>query len=336
MIHEAMFWKKNDNDTITCLLCPNHCTMSEGQQGICRVRGVRNGKLYALYYGCIGCGGQIDPMEKKPLYHFYPKTPVLSFGGVGCNLQCQHCQNYTLSQTWSEQMNMPINVLQIIGMANKSNCKTIAWTYNEPTISLEMYYNYSQLLKKAGFRIVWVSNGYIEKEPLEIIAPFIDAANIDIKAFRSSFYTHYTHSQLDPVLQTCIRLKAFNVHVELTYLIIPTLNDSDEEIEDYLNWVKENMGIKTPLHFSRFFPQYKMRHLPPTPAETLNHIAEKALEMGFLYVYTGNISPNPYENTICPHCKNIIIERTGYQIHAINIDQNHCCSHCKQKVDIIC
>ncbi len=333
-LYEAWFWTKLEDGKIECQLCPHHCKLQEGQNGICQVRGVRNSKLYSLYYEMVATGGQVDPIEKKPLYHFYPGTQVLSFGGLSCNLHCDHCQNYTLSQEYEIREMSKLDVQQILKAAQKTKCRGVAWTYNEPTIYFETYYNWSVVLKKAGLYVVWVSNAYISPEPLKKLAEVVDAVNFDVKAFREEFFVKYTRSKFQPVLDACIQARKCNMHLELTYLIIPTLNDSSEEIQQYVQWVKDHLGTETPLHFSRFYPHHRMSHLPPTPVETVFQAVKCAQNLGFPYVYAGNIYPNPYNNTLCPKCSKVLVNREGYSVKSL-MSTAGVCPFCKAQVPFI-
>ena len=331
---EAMFWKALQDGRVQCHLCPHNCILQEGQKGICQTREASGGKLYSLYYSQVASIGQIDPIEKKPLYHFYPGSKVLSFGTISCNLKCAHCQNYSLSQVYDNRMMVSLTIEKILAMAKQSGCEGIAWTYNEPTIHFETYYDWSEVLQKNGFFIVWVSNAYINPEPLKKIAPFLGAINFDVKAFSEEFYIKYTKSHLQPVLDSCILAKKLGIPLELTYLVIPTLNDSLDEIQAYLDWVEKNLGRDTPLHFSRFHPDHLLQHLPPTPKETILKIVETAKQQKFPYVYAGNLYPNPYEDTICPSCNKILVKRSGYYVGEINITKEKKCKFCQALVNI--
>jgi pyruvate formate lyase activating enzyme len=333
--HEALFWRKLDNGRIGCELCPHRCKLSEGQRGFCNVRGVHDGKLYSLYYGMVATGGQVDPVEKKPLFHFYPGSKVLSFGGISCNLRCDHCQNESLSQEYDHRLLMPITLEQIIKMARETGCKGVAWTYNEPTIHFETYYHWSKALKEQGFYTVWVTNGYINPEPFAEIAKFLDATNIDVKAFTEEFYRKYTKSSLHPVLEICALSCKLKVHTELTYLIIPTLNDTLEEIGKYLDWVETTLGYDVPLHFSSFHPAHRMAHFPPTPRESVIEAVELAIKREFHYVYAGNLYHNSYENTRCPSCQQVVIQRAGYTIQKIAVDAERRCQFCKERFNVV-
>ena len=324
------------NGDVECRLCPHRCRLKEGKSGICKVRGMSQGKLATFYYGTVATGGQADPIEKKPLHNFYPGTKVLSFGGISCNLKCEHCQNYSLSQEYDQRYLIAIDAEQIVSMARQQGCLGVAWTYNEPLIHFETYYDWSRSIKKEGLFTVLVTNGFISPEPFQKIAPFIDAANIDVKAFTEEFYRKYTRSRLQPVLDTCTLARKCHVHLELTYLIIPTLNDSSEEIERYLDWVGEHLGHDVPLHFSGFHPAYKMTRLSPTPAKKVIESVELALEKKFHYVYAGNIYPNPFENTRCPSCQKTVVERSGYTVKKVAVTPRRECCYCSSPLEIIC
>lgn len=333
-IHPAMFFQNLEDGRIECGLCPHRCKLREQQTGICKVRGVVNGKLCLLKYGMIATGGQSDPMEKKPLFHFHPGKQVLSFGGVSCNFRCDHCQNDSLSQDYDERMMMSVKPQAIVDMAKRNNCRGVAWTYNEPTIYFETYYDWSKIIKQNGLCVVWVSNSYINPEPLTKLAEVIDAANFDVKAFTDEFYRHYVGARLQPVLDTCVKAKQLGIHIELTYLLIPTLNDSMKEIRAYLTWAMNNLGKDTPLHFSRFFPHNRMNHLPPTPEETIVAVVTEAKQFGFNYVYAGNLYPNNYESTYCPSCHQEVIRRDGFWVQKISVKDGHC-MHCNASMPII-
>ncbi|MDI6917151.1 MAG: AmmeMemoRadiSam system radical SAM enzyme, partial [Thermoplasmatales archaeon] len=265
---EAMFYEKKD-DKIRCLLCPHKCLIPEGKRGICGVRENRKGVLYSLIYG-EASSITPDPIEKKPLYHFYPGSTVLSFGTVGCNFRCRHCQNYSISQAkYGFYPLERITPEEIISKAKKYNCRGIAWTYNEPTIWYEFTYDVSRIAKEKNLYTVYVTNGYINEEPLKKIAPCLDAMNIDVKSMNEEFYHKICGGALSPVLRTTELAKKLGIHVELTYLIIPGHNDDESEIKEFCRWVKNNAEGGTPVHFSRFYPHYKMSSLPPTSMETM-------------------------------------------------------------------
>jgi pyruvate formate lyase activating enzyme len=329
---EAMFYEKKD-DKVQCLLCPHKCLIPEGKRGICGVRENKKGVLYSLIYGETSsiCP---DPIEKKPLYHFYPGSTALSFGTIGCNLRCRYCQNYSISQTkYGSYPLERITPEEIISKAKKYNCKGIAWTYNEPTIWYEFTYDASKIAKEKNLYTVYVTNGYINEEPLKKIAKYLDAMNIDVKAFRDEFYKNVCSGNLEPVLKTVETAKKFGIHVELTYLIIPEYNDNEKEIKDFCRWTKNNVGSETPVHFSRFYPHYKMGDVAPTSMETMLKaygIAKKELD----YVYLGNVTHDEYENTCCPKCKALLIERIGFSVEKYNLE-NGKCQKCGNPIPII-
>ena len=288
---EAMFWTVKDSGKVQCQLCPHNCTISEGKTGICNVRKNVGGKLWTLVFG-LSSTGAADPIEKKPLYHFYPGSQVLSFGTVGCNLKCKQCQNFSTSQ------NTPDGVLvdttppeAAVELAANKGCKGVAWTYNEPTIWYEYTYYGSKHARKLGLYTVYVSNGYINPKPLRKIAPYLDAMNIDVKGFNPEFYKKVCKAKLEPVLKTCKLAYELGLHIEITNLIIPTLNDNIEEIREMAKWIKENLDENVPLHFSRFHPDYKLIDLPQTPEKTLIEAHNVAVSEGLNYVFLGNIFP---------------------------------------------
>lgn len=321
---EAMFWKKLTNDKVECELCPHRCKISKGKRGICGVRENQKGKLNTLIYG-LATSVTPDPIEKKPLYHFYPGTYALSFGTVGCNLKCQHCQNYAISQAKFESMRFKrLRVDDVVNSAKRYKCQGIAWTYNEPTIWYEFTYDASKVAKKLGFYTCYVTNGFIEAAPLKEISPYLDAMNIDVKSFSNDFYKKTCKAKLEPVLETCKLAKELDIFIELTYLIIPGENDTESEITDYCNWIVENLGEKTPIHFSRFHPDYKMRDSIATPISTLENAYKIAQQSGLKYVYLGNVPHGDYENTYCPKCNELLIERVGFSTRAHHVKEGNC------------
>jgi pyruvate formate lyase activating enzyme len=319
---EALFYEKKDS-ILQCHICPHNCIIAEKQRGFCGVRENQNGKLYSIAYGrpvsvCI------DPIEKKPLFHFLPGSKVYSFGTVGCNLRCKHCQNWQISQE-KEIIGEKLTPEEIVENALKENCEGIAYTYTEPTVFYEYVYDTARLARKKDLKNIIVTNGYINQEPLKKLYRYIDAANVDLKGFTEKFYREITSSNLAPVLETIKTIsKMKTCYLEITNLIIPTLNDDMKTIKEMCVWIKENVGENVPLHFSRFFPFYKLEHLPPTPAETLEKARKIALETGLKFVYVGNILLKDSENTYCPKCKELLIERIGFKITKNNIKEGKC------------
>ena len=334
MKRDARFWKAIGDKKIQCSLCPHGCKIDDGKLGICRVRKNENGKLYTLIYG--SCSSMAaDPIEKKPLYHFYPGTNAFSLGTVGCNFKCMHCQNYSISTADPEYSYIrEIMPEQAVELARKYSCQGIAWTYNEPSIWHEYTFDSAKLAKKAGLYTVYVSNGYINEEPLKEISPYLDAMNVDVKAFHDGFYKKMCKARLEPVLQTCERAKELGIHLEVTYLVIPDYNDSIDEIKQFCGWVVEKLDKDTPLHFSRFHPDHKMKNVPMTPIETLLKAYNIAKEVGVLYPYLGNVPHGEYENTVCPNCGSLCIERYGYSISLTGVKDGKCVK-CSTDIPIV-
>jgi pyruvate formate lyase activating enzyme len=309
---------------IQCELCPKSCLIGPGQSGECRVRINIDGVLRTVVYG-YPCSIHVDPVEKKPLFHFLPGSRILSIATVGCNLHCKNCQNWEISQANPEDSTaFPCSPQRLIALTKEANCLSLAYTYTDPVIYYEYTYDSAKLARQAGIRNVLVTAAYINEEPWKRLLEYIDAANIDLKAVSDEFYRDVCSATLRPVQNALIIAKASGVLVEVTNLIIPTLNDKPEQIRELCRWVKVNLGAETPLHFSRFFPRYKMRHLPPTSAQTLDLAREIAMEEGLQYVYIGNILSKEGQNTYCPGCKKLLIERTGYTILQNQIKRGEC------------
>jgi pyruvate formate lyase activating enzyme len=306
---EAMFWKPKPNKAVQCQLCAHNCKISEGKHGICQVRVNKDGTLYTTVYGLVS-PGIVDPIEKKPLYNFYPGSQVYSFGTVSCNFKCDNCQNWHISQIKANGIRVDeIPPQTAVGLAKQYNCKGIAWTYNEPTIWFEYTYDGSKFAKKNNLYSVYVTNGFLNPEPLKKIAPYLDALNIDVKSFSDDFYRKICKGRLKPVLQTAELAVKLKKHVEITNLIIPTLNDDPSELRKLASWVFEKLGPNTPLHFSRFHPDNKLKNLPVTPERTLVKAYEIAKDVGLKYIYLGNIYHPRYGNTYCPNCGQLVIRR---------------------------
>lgn len=329
MKKEALFWKVSKNETVQCLLCPHHCTIAPEKRGICGVRKNEHGRLFTLIYGACSSIA-VDPIEKKPLYHFYPGTLVLSFGSVGCTFRCAHCQNHDISMARPEDLSLQEILPDIVSaMAKDKGCRGVAWTYNEPTIWHEYTLETAKRVKKDGLYTAYVTNGYIEEEPLKEISPYLDALNVDIKAFHEDFYRRVCKARLAPVLQTCEKAKKLGMHLELTYLVIPGYNDNNSEIKKFCSWISEKIGTETPVHFSRFHPDYKMLNSSTTSASTLFNCFNIAREAGLQFVYLGNIPHGDYDNTYCPSCKNLLVERYGFSARVKGLVNDKCtkCGH---------
>ncbi len=329
-VREAMFYEKLDGRQVRCNLCPLRCTIAKGKSGTCRVRKNIDGKLYATNYA-RPVAIHVDPIEKKPLFHFLPGTKILSLATAGCNLRCNFCQNWEISQSAPDELrDRPAQPCEIIELARENDCRSIAFTYTEPTVYYEYMLDIAKLAKEAGLKTVWVSCGYINEEPLKMLLPYLDAANIDLKGFSEDFYTTYTTGSLQPVLRTIIQCAQSGIEMEITNLIIPTANDDPETIREMCRWMIEEVGPEFPLHLSRFFPNYRLMNRPATPVNTLEMAYTIAKEEGLHYVYLGNLQTDK-EDTYCPNCGRLLIDRSGYRINRVDI-VNGCCKYCDYKI----
>jgi len=334
---EALLYKKLKNKKVQCKNCSHYCIILPGKCGICGVRKNQNGKLYSLVYGkAVAC--HIDPIEKKPFFHFLPGSYSLSIATVGCNFSCKWCQNYDISQRpqlTGEIIGEDLPPEEIVKKAKENNLPSISYTYTEPTIFLEYALDTMKLAKKEGLKNNWVTNGFLSKEALEAIAPYLDSANVDLKGFSDEFYRKYCGGRLQPVLDTLIRMKKKKIWVEVTTLIIPTLNDDEKWFEGIAKFIKTELGPETPWHVTQFSGSisWQMKHLPDTPVETLEKAYKIGKKAGLKYVYTGNVPGLPSEDTFCPKCGVLVIDRTNYIIH--RYDKNGRCPKCDQKLDLI-
>jgi len=299
---------------VQCELCPKSCLIRPGQSGECRIRVNVDGRLVAVTYG-YPCSVHVDPIEKKPMFHFLPGTDILSIATVGCNLHCKFCQNWEISQENPENTpGKPVSPELLPKLAVQYNCPSVAYTYTEPLAYYEYTLDSCIKAREAGLKNVLVTAGYINKKPMERLCAYVDGANIDLKSISDVFYRDICGGTLQPVLDTLVLSKSLGVSVEITNLVIPTLNDTDEDFQKLTRWVAENMGRDTPLHFSRFYPMYKMKNLPPTPGETLDRAKAIAESVGLSYVYVGNIERPDGETTFCPQCRKPLIERRGFTV----------------------
>jgi len=309
---------------IQCELCPHRCRVAKGKRGICRVRENREGKYYSLVYG-NPCAVHLDPIEKKPFSHVLPGTTSFSLATAGCNFQCKFCQNWEISQASPEDVySAEAPPEMIVSRAKEIGARSVAYTYVEPTIFYEYMFDICQLAKKVGLLNVYHSDGFINPVPLKNLCKVLDAANIDLKGFTENFYRELCGGELAPVLETLKTLKQEKVHVEITNLVIPTKNDEMPVIKEMCLWIKKELGADTPLHFSRFYPLYKLKTLPPTPVSTLDKARAVALSAGLEYAYVGNVPGHEGENTFCPKCKKMIIQRTGYMVGEVNVKAGKC------------
>lgn len=309
---------------VQCELCPKECLIEPGQSGECRVRINIDETLKTVVYG-FPCSIHIDPVEKKPLFHFLPGTKILSMATVGCNLHCKNCQNWEISQINPEDSQaLPLSPARLLQLAKNYYCPSLAYTYTDPIIFYEYTLDTAKLAREANVRNVLVTAGYINQEPWKELLKYVDAANIDLKGMTDDFYREVCSGTLKPVQDAIVTAKASGILVEVTNLIIPTLNDKPQEIRQLCRWIKSNVGSDTPLHFSRFSPRYKMRHLPPTSLKTLDMAREIATSEGLDYVYIGNIQSEHGQNTYCPGCKTLLIERSGYTILRNRLKDGRC------------
>lgn len=333
-MHEAALYKKLPELAVRCSVCNNRCTIQEGKSGICQVRVNKLGTLYSTTYGLI-TSEAIDPVEKKPLYHFLPGTRCYSLGGIGCNFHCEHCQNWHISRATGDMVRMTgLSPAEGVAHAERQGCRSIAWTYNEPTIWHEYARDMSVLARSKGLGTVYVTNGYITEEALRDLSPVLNAFRVDIKSFSDDFYRKICGGRLEPVLNSTILARELKMHVEVVNLIIPGLNDSPEEIDALIKWVIEYPGPATPVHFTRFHPDYHMTDRADTPVATLEKIYRRAKELGLRFPYLGNVYRHPFEHTYCPRCGELLIERTGYEIAIRNLD-NHSCGRCGEVIEIV-
>jgi len=313
-----------NNQRIQCQLCPRECLVANGQRGFCGVRENREGKYYSLVYG-NPCAVHVDPIEKKPFYHVLPASTSFSIATAGCNFRCKFCQNWEISQTTpDETYNLELPPEKVVALAKKAGSRSIAYTYVEPTIFYEYMFDTAQLARKEGILNVCHSNGFINPGPLKELCQVLDAANIDLKGFTEEYYSSMSHGRLAPVLRTLKTLKKEGVHLEITNLMVPTKNDNMDTVKKMCAWIKNELGGDTPVHFSRFYPLYKLRNLPPTPVSTLEKSCKVALEIGLEYVYIGNVPGHISERTYCPSCQKLLIGRLGYFIGEINLSKGKC------------
>jgi pyruvate formate lyase activating enzyme len=312
---EAAFYRKLEDRQVDCVLCAQKCRIASGKRGKCGVRENREGVLHSLVYGQL-IARNVDPIEKKPLFHFLPGTRSYSIATMGCNFRCRFCQNADISQvprTHQTILGSETTPEEVVGDATRKRCASIAYTYTEPTIFMEYALDVARLARQQQIANVFVSNGYTTEEGFDEIKPYLDAANIDLKAFRDSFYHEQCGAHLQPVLDTLERMKAAGVWLEVTTLIIPGLNDDPEELRELAQFIA-SLGPETPWHVSRFHPTYLLTDRPPTPVKTLRRARDIGLQAGLHYVYTGNIPGDDGESTYCPHCGEMLIERIGFSI----------------------
>jgi pyruvate formate lyase activating enzyme len=332
---EAYLWEPLKEHKVKCNLCNHRCHIKNGRRGICGVRENRGGNLETLVYGKV-VARHIDPIEKKPLFHFLPGSLSYSIATVGCNFKCRFCQNADIAQMPSDHNGRIVGDAfspeDAVAAALKGNCKTIAYTYTEPTIYFEYAYDTAKLAAEKGIRNIFVTNGYMTQEALEMIHPFLDAANVDLKAFTEDFYKATCKAKLVHVKETLKQMKALGIFVEVTTLIVPGLNDDKRELENLSSFLASELGPGTPWHISRFHPTYNLLDRPPTPVETLIRAREIGMKAGLKYVYTGNVPGETSEKTFCDQCDHLLIDRWGYYVKSNRIKHGKC-PQCHAAVD---
>lgn len=331
-VKEAMFYEKLPDKRVRCLLCPRECLIGDRERGWCGVRENRGGIYYTLAYA-NPCAVHVDPIEKKPFYHFLPGSLAFSISTAGCNLNCKYCQNWQISQRRPEQTdNVYLPPAKVVEMAKKTGCRSIAYTYAEPTVFYEYMYDTSIASREGGLRNVVVTAAFIKREPVEKLCEVVEAIKVDLKSFREKFYREICRGDLKPVLEAIKAIKRRGVWLEIVVLVVPTLNDSPQEFHDLASWVMEELGPEVPLHFSRFYPMYQLKSLPPTPLSTLERAREEALKVGLRYVYLGNINPyHEANNTFCPNCGRMLIRRLRFYVVQNDVVSGKC-KYCGWKI----
>ncbi len=334
MRKEAILYEKVDN-ALNCKICQRRCLISPGKTGFCQMRENVDDKIYSLNYAAVSSAA-VDPIEKKPLFHFYPGSMVFSLGSVGCNFRCRHCQNWGISQ--AELENIPTRDMlpeDAIRLTKEYGCKSIAWTYNEPTMWFEYTLDSAKIARREDIKTIYVTNGYMSEESFQEIRPYLDAANIDLKGMSEKFYQDLCEARLEPVLDTIVRMHDAKIHIEVTNLMIPGYNDSDEDVRSLVKFMADEVGVEVPLHFTRFFPQYQMQELPPTEIKYLEKAYKIARDARMKYVYIGNVPTADGENTYCPECGETVIKRDGFSVMSDKIKETRKCPRCKADIDIV-
>jgi pyruvate formate lyase activating enzyme len=333
MVHEALLYEKEAENLVKCGLCAHRCRIDPGGRGVCGVRENREGVLYSLVFGAI-LAENVDPIEKKPLFHLLPGSRSFSIAAAGCNFRCSFCQNHEISQMPREKgriVGRERTPAEIVEVALRSGSKSIAYTYTEPTVYFEFAFETAGLARERGLKNVFVTNGYMTSGMLELIAPRLDAANVDLKAFRDDFYRKQCGARLQPVLDSLRLMKTLGIWLEVTTLLIPGLNDGEEELRELAAFIF-SLGADTPWHISRFHPQYRMTEPPPTPAGSIHRAAEIGRSAGLRYVYSGNLPGDTGENTHCARCGRLLIGRCGFSIERLDL-KGSACPHCGTPLD---
>jgi pyruvate formate lyase activating enzyme len=321
---EAQFYAKLSNGLVQCKLCPRECVVPPGKRGFCRVRENRGGTYYTLIHSRI-VAAHVDPIEKKPFFHFLPGSLAYSVAGGGCNVHCKFCQNWQISQPLPEELQAEqMSPTALAAEASARRCPIIAYTYSEPIVFTEYVIDAAEAGHRENRRSVMVSNGFIEKEPLRALCDRLDAIKIDLKSFSESYYRDVVRGELKPVLESIATVRHSGKWLEIVYLVVPTLNDSDAEFRNMARWMKAEIGADVPVHFTRFYPLYLLKNLPPTPVDTLERAKAIADAEGLRYVYIGNVPGHRAENTYCPRCRELLIGRTGFTITTMRVNRGKC------------
>ncbi|MBI4743516.1 MAG: AmmeMemoRadiSam system radical SAM enzyme [Actinobacteria bacterium] len=329
---EALLYEKLEENKVKCFVCPRYCVIKDERLGYCGVRLNKEGALYTLIYNLCSSVA-VDPIEKKPVFHYHPGSLVLSLGTVGCNLRCIHCQNWQIAHVRFKDKSSDLTALtpsQTVKMAKEYKCEGVAWTYNEPTIWLEYTLDSAKLCKENNLYTVYVTNGYITSEALDLIGPYLDVYRVDVKGFTNEFYKKLANvKDFSPILKAAAYAKEkWKAHVEIVTNIIPTMNDDEAQLRGIARWIKESLGSETPWHVTRFMPYLKLSHLEPTPVKTLEFAQKIGYEEGLRFIYVGNIPGHEGENTYCYNCRNLIIKRIGYSLKKIELNKEGKCNFC--------
>ncbi|MBZ5646345.1 MAG: AmmeMemoRadiSam system radical SAM enzyme [Acidobacteriia bacterium] len=330
-VREARFYEKLPGNLVRCKLCPRQCEVPEGERGYCRVRENRKGKYFTLVHSRV-VAAHVDPIEKKPFFHFLPGAMAFSIATGGCNVNCKFCQNWEISQARPEQLRgLYLPPDDLADNARRSQCGVLAYTYSEPVVFSEYVIDAAKTGRRAGLKSVVVSNGFIQREPLHAMCDAVDAIKIDLKSYSEKYYHEVVRGELRPVLDSIVNVRKSGRWLEIVYLVVPTLNDSDAEFRGVSQWIKKEVGADVPIHFTRFRPLYLLTNLPPTPLATLERAKSIADAEGLQYAYVGNVPGHPGENTYCPGCRKLLIERMGFTATQVNLDKGKC-RYCKRAI----
>ncbi|MFP4014375.1 MAG: AmmeMemoRadiSam system radical SAM enzyme [Chitinispirillaceae bacterium] len=329
---EAMLWNPLQDQTVLCSLCSHRCRIPSQQYGFCSVRKNVGGKLYTYAYGKT-VSEQVDPVEKKPLFHFLPASTTFSVATIGCNFRCGFCQNWNISQAEKGDIEgkwgRPADPQEIVDRALQAGCKSISFTYTEPTIFFEYTFDIARLAKENGLKTIFVSNGYMTDEALDVISPYLDACNIDLKSFRDDYYRKLCKARLEPVLDSLQKIVQLGIWLEITTLVVTGENDSVEELRNIASFIADNLDSSVPWHVSRFFPQYELTSLPPTPVSTIEKAVRIGAESGLRFIYAGNVGGDT--DTLCPVCGETLVHRSGYRTDRLWIESGRCRS-CRTEI----